>query len=232
MASISPSQMRRLNIILSGFAVLTLVIIARIIYLATAHAERREQLRMQSRLDEELIIPGCRGKLCTADGQLIAWTRRMFSIEWQVPPTYDQAEIDWYHLASQNILKDSLPPLDELDIHLGQTVPLKLHFDYNDVDAWDAVMSFYPSLIPHIFFKREQNHLLGLSSQEIGTTQINAKNGIEIGISGLEQSYDEQLRASFLRCRYLSKRQRFIMDNLEVNGHDVILTSIEDGGGH
>ena len=223
MSSLNPLQQQQLSILMKVFALLTFIIIIRLVYLATAYADRRAQLRQQSCHDEEFIIPGCRGDIRAADGSIIVSSQARLNIEWNIPQGYVQAETDWYRLADNPILNKLLPPLEELESHLGETMPFPKAFDYHDEEAWNAVLAFYPSLIPHVSFKREVIQPSGLTPEVIGTTKTDPITGLEIGISGLEAQYDQKLRATSRHCQYLSHRQLFILQHQECDGQDVIL---------
>ena len=93
--------------------------------------------------------------------------------------------------------------------------------DIGDQDIWDMVFA-NPQLKPRVFFKR-------VTTREpkwrniVGATSIDPKTGLEIGVSGLEQLYDETLRPRMRFCRFLHGEERLIGDKERADGFNVIL---------
>ncbi len=201
------------------FCVVTVVIVLRIAYLATFSWEQRDALQKQSRTSEIVLIPGCRGSILAPDGTVIAQSVRRLDILWQVPQNYNVAENTWRDLSEESIL--TLPAFEQLEYLPGTTVTIAHDLDIGDQGVWNMIFS-NPQLKPHVFFKR-------VTSREpkwrniIGTTEIEPKTGIEIGVSGLEKLYDETLRPQTRLCRFLYGEERLIGDNRRVDGMNVVV---------
>ena len=210
------------------FSVFTLVILLRIAYLATFSGDQREALKKQSRYSETVLIPGCRGSIYAPDGSVIAHSVRRLDIVWQVPQNYNVAESSWHDLSEESVL--TLPPFEQLEYLPGMSVTVAHDLDIGDQEIWDMVFA-NPQLKPRVFFKRETTKEPKWRNI-VGTTAIDPKTGIEIGVSGLEQLYDETLRPRMRYCRFLHGKERLIGDKERADGLNVVLQEeIPYGGG-
>lgn len=148
-------------------------------------------------------IPPLRGRLLDRDGTPLAWSTRVFSLHWHVPWDKDAALHEWRSFRS--VLATLGCGLNEEGVldAVGTTVELRRELD----EASIAVLETFPDppgtvelesrLVRHYYPDPKLRRILG---------EIEVRDGIELGVSGMEQTHDLLLRG--VPGRYSVMRDR------------------------
>ena len=217
--SVKSLSQKRIQVVFLIFTVVTVIILARISYLATFSSAQRQTLLEQSRIGETLLIPGQRGSIIAPDGTVIAYSERRLDIYWQVPFNYNVAENAWRDLSDVGFL--TLPSFEQLEFLPGTSVVIAHDLRIDDKAAWNLIFS-NPQLKPRVFFKRVTSNAPEWRNI-IGNTVVDSATGIEIGVSGIEKLYDESLRPRKIICRFLRGQKRLLLDGKGADGTNVVL---------
>ena len=142
--------------------------------------------KMQESALQRKLIPGRRGTIYDHNGRKLAWTELVFDLRWTVPENQERRQRELAEFARISFLTDRLP-LPEAMIP-GQEIIL--------CEELTAAQT-KELAVKGIRFgaKFQRHHDAAAIDLNLGNVKLN--QGIEIGISGLEQEYDYLLQANY-----------------------------------
>jgi cell division protein FtsI/penicillin-binding protein 2 len=161
--------------------------------------------KMQESALQHKRIPGRRGTIYDHNGRKLAWTELAFDLRWTVPAQPEQRRHDLAEFAKLSFLADRLPPLTAPTP--GQEIVLCEDLEPSQGEEVLRRFANNPALRVGAVFRRHHE------SQAVGITlgDVRLIQGLETGISGLEQAYDYLLQANYGMVEVmLDKRGKWI----------------------
>lgn len=180
------SRNTRIMVILCVFAVISMLLTGRVLQFVLKSSDTRRALPIS------LEIPGLRGKILGADGEILAWSERDFKVIWKLSNNVHEASVMLAMLKDENVATFTLPSEDQLPDLVGTELIVADHADYDNPRLWDILSKFSELRLKSVPVRKYAGKYL---KEMIGETKVDPQSGLEIGISGIELKYDDILRA-------------------------------------
>ncbi len=179
--------------------------------------------KMQESALQHKRIPGLRGTIFDHNGHKLAWTELAFDLRWTVPTQPEQRRQDLAELSRLSFLAERLRQLQSPSP--GQELVLYEDLEPQQGEEIRQRFAKHPGVRLGATFRRHHEaRAVGIALGEVKLHQ-----GLETGISGLEQDYDYLLQANYGMVEVmLDKKGQWILTSfhalLEIQpGQDVYL---------
>ena len=187
---LDPRVGNRLTVLLFGFCLWGILILLRLAQFMVFDRDRYLEA-MQREAVFEGVVPGARGRILDRDSRVLAWSDRVFAVHWRVPREAAQTSTLLALLDTEPWLTATLPrPLPPAA--LGTRLELARDLPAEDAARLETLANQVPGLEITAGFRRHVVPEPGWR-EYIGRVAHGA-DGTEVGLSGVEQEYDDILR--------------------------------------
>lgn len=171
------------------------------------------------------MIPPQRGRILDSSGSPLAWSTREIQLQWDIPSAPTTAWREWAALTaipglSLRLKAENLPTLFGKTVTLIPNIPAENARVIHDLCQAEPSFTLKSRFIRHQAGPPELRRLLGHTTQ---------RNGIEIGLNGLERTHDSVLRGRpGIYHVMLDPQGKWVMETWEIvqnmqAGYDVFL---------
>lgn len=186
----SPISATRMTAVLFVFVLWALVITLRLAQFMVLDRGRYVAAMTREAVVEG-VLPAPRGRILDRDGRVLAWSERVFALEWRVPSTPEAARREGALLAAEPLLAAAVAALGEAPTP-GTVAPLATGLPAAEAVRLEPLLGRLHSLRLASHFRR--HHVQDpLWREALGQVRL-APDGCEVGVNGLEYTHDGILR--------------------------------------